>query len=382
MPLDFLFDDGRSFGDVGGHRVRLVHRPTDSLPLMLRAIEHATRDICLEMYWFDSDRTGQRFANALSEKARSGVRVRVVYDSAGSWFSDRAMFDRMREAGCEVLEFNPLAPWRRTFQWRRAPRRSHRKLLVIDHEVALTGGMNIADAWVARELGGAGWRDDAMWIQGPAVADMEAAFERAWWYAERKVWQRLEFVRYHPPQSSSVVHVIQQDAGSRRNVRASYIRTMQQARSHVLLTNSYFIPDGAVRRALYKARQRGAEVCVLIPAKSDVRAAQYAGQYMYQELLTRGVRIFEWSDSVLHAKSATMDDRWCTLGSYNLDYWSWRFNWELNVVVHDTRVAKAMREQFEDDRARAQEIHLAEWKQRSWVQQNLESLFYLFRKWL
>src|SRR5262245_26192808 len=161
---------------VGGNRVELLHGPDVCLPAMMAAIESARQEILLEMYWFASDATGDGFARALEAKAREGVRVCVTYDAVGSFEADRGMFERMRDAGCNVFEYNPVSFGSGNFSFGGLNRRNHRKLLIVDGRVGMTGGVNLGDPWAAESAGGLGFRDDMIQIEGPAARPMRSIF--------------------------------------------------------------------------------------------------------------------------------------------------------------------------------------------------------------
>ena len=167
-------------GLVEGNRVTLLHDGVQCYPAMLEAIAAAEREVLLEMYWFGSDRTGWRFAEALMEKARAGIPVDVIYDAVGSIEADGALFDALRDAGCRVLEYNPIAPWRQRFRLGVVNNRNHRKMLIVDRKIGFTGGVNIGDPWAPEEEGGEGWRDDMIRIEGPAVEFMRRIFLHGW----------------------------------------------------------------------------------------------------------------------------------------------------------------------------------------------------------
>lgn len=388
-----IFGSTRGFEAlVSGNRVTLLHDGENAFPSMLTAIQSATREILLEMYWFGSDRIGRRFADALSERAEAGVTVRVIYDAVGSIQSDRRMFARMRTSGCEVEEYNPIAPWRARFRIGMINRRDHRKLLVVDRHVGFTGGVNLGDEWAPRASGGDGWRDDTVRVEGPAVEQMRDIFVHGW---ERLVdsSDRSEPVSSAPvsspsraapaePAGSRVRVLANHFLGERRAIRREYLRRIAAAERSVCITNSYFIPDLRIRRVLGQAAARGVEVRVLIPGKSDSFPAQYASRMLYGRMLEAGIQLFEWQGSVLHSKTAIVDGRWCTVGTYNLDYRSWRFNLEVVAAIEDPEVAHAMEWRFEEDLAHAKPVSYEQWRRRPWVVQMLDRFFYSFRKML
>jgi cardiolipin synthase len=370
---------------VGGNDVTLLHDGEQVFPAMLQAIAAAREEILLEMYWFHSDRIGTIFAEALCEKAREGVRVQIIYDAVGSWEARLGMFDEMRAAGVEVYQFNPIAPWRKRFNVGVVNRRDHRKLLIVDGRVFFTGGINIGDAWAPVADGGQGWRDDMVRVDGPAALQARALFLETWLTLGKQVltgddWRPSD---HGVPGGDSRVRVIANFfRGHHAAIRREYLQQIQLATKHVHISNSYFVPDREVRNALAAAVARGATVKVLLPGESDLVAVQYASRRLYAWLMKRGIELWEWQDTILHTKSACIDDRWSTVGTYNLDYRSWRFNLEVNVAVEDENVARAMRVRFDQDLGRSLRIDERDWGFRSLSERTAESFFYLFRRLL
>jgi cardiolipin synthase len=353
---------------------------------MLEAIENAKHEILLEMYWFGSDRTGRQFADALMERARQGVRVRVIYDAVGSIQSEQGMFQDMRKAGCEVEEFNPIAPWRARFRVGLVNHRDHRKLLVVDRQVGFTGGVNLGDEWAPTDLGGGGWRDDTIRIEGPAVEQMHQVFVHGW----RLLVEPTTVIA--PDRGSTgdsgeaggsrVLVVANHYRGERRAIRHAYLRHIERARHSVCITNSYFVPDGSIQRALARAVARGAEVKIIVPGKSDVTAVWHAARKLYGRLLGAGIQLYEWQGPMLHAKTAVVDGQWCTIGTYNLDSRSFRFNLEVVATIEDAAVARAMEQRFTEDLANTKPVSYAEWRDRPLSARMLDDFFYRFHKLL
>ena len=383
--LRHRFGSTRGFeGHVQGNRVTLLHDGEQCFPAMLEAIAQAQHEVLLEMYWFGSDATGRRFADALIERARAGVQVVVIYDAIGSFEADASQWARMRQAGVSVYEYNPIAPWRRRFRIGVVNNRNHRKMLIVDRNVGFTGGVNIGDPWAPEAEGGEGWRDDMVRVEGPAVAELCGVFLHGLsTIAEREVSRPPTALEDGDAEGASPVRVLANHFfGERRAIRRAYLERIRAAKQSVYITNSYFVPDGAIRRALVRAASRGVDVRVLLPAESDVPAVYYASRRNYEWLLKRGVRLFEWVGNVLHSKTASVDGTWCTVGTYNLDYRSWRFNLEVTVSIDDHEVASALESRFLLDLQRAVEVRLDQLRYRSLGERFFENFFYLFRKML
>jgi len=371
---------------VSGNRVTLLHDGEQAFPAMLEAIAHAKREVLLEMYWFASDEVGRQFADALIAKAENGVKVRVIYDAVGSIQADGRMFARLRDAGCEVEQYNPIAPWRARFRIGVVNNRDHRKLLVVDRQVGFTGGVNLGDEWAPEAAGGAGWRDDTVRIEGPAVEQMCDIFDDGWLRIVEP--QAVMRRRFRPPvhtgddQGSRVRVLANHYFRERRAIRHAYLRQIATAERSVCITNSYFVPDGRIRRVLKQAAARGAEVRIIVPGESDVPVVRHAARKLYGQLLEAGIQLYEWQGSILHSKTAVIDGRWCTIGTYNLDSRSLRFNLEVVAAVEDSAVAGAMEERFNKDLAYATPVSYEQWRRRPVHVRMLDDFFYRFHRLL
>ena len=382
-----IFADTAGFeAMVSGNRVTLLHDGEQAFPAMLEAIAEAKREILLEMYWFASDELGWQFADTLIARAEAGVRVRVIYDAVGSIQSDNRMFARMREAGCEVEQYNPIAPWRARFRIGVINNRDHRKLLVVDRQVGFTGGVNLGNEWAPESAGGAGWRDDTIRVEGPAAEQMCDVFEFGW----RRIVEPLSSAHPRPRPPVDVSHgegsrvrvLANHYFRERRAIRQAYLRQIRSAQRSVCITNSYFVPDRQIRRLLSQAVDRGAQVRVIVPGKSDVPAVRHAARKLYGRQLEAGIQLYEWRGPILHAKTATIDGRWCTVGTYNLDSRSLRFNLEVVAAIEDASVAGAMEERFNQDLEQTSPVSHEDWKRRPLHQRMLDDFFYRFHKLL
>ena len=371
---------------VSGNRVTLLHDGEQAFPAMLEAIAAAKREIHLEMYWFASDAVGQQFADALVARATTGVKVRVIYDAVGSIQSDGRMFSRLRDAGCEVEQYNPIAPWRARFRIGVVNHRDHRKLLIVDRQVGFTGGVNLGDEWAPKSAGGSGWRDDTIRIEGPAVEQMCDIFDYGWLRIVEP--QTVVKPRFRPPvdtgdgRGSRVRVLANHYSRERRAIRHAYLRRIESAQRSVYITNSYFVPDGQIRRVLARAVDRGAEVRVILPGKSDVPVVRHAARKLYGRLLAAGIQLYEWQGSILHSKTAVIDGRWCTVGTYNLDSRSLRFNLEVVAAVEDAAVAGAMEDRFNEDLEHTMPVSYEEWRRRPLHVRMLDDFFYRFHRLL
>ncbi len=373
---------------VGDDEVRLLRDGVEALPAMLAAIASARREILLEMYWIGHDAVGTKFREALTEKAREGVTVRVIYDAVGSLGLTPSFWDPLVRAGGEVREYHPLSPLRPAFDLSLIEQRDHRKILVVDGTRGFTGGLNLARPWLPVDDGGEGWRDDMIEVVGNASQELRTLFY--------KTWRRMGFRRLpqDPLRSLNVpadlvplskhprgrVYVLASLRRSRRNLRREYLARLNRAQRSIEIANSYFLPDRNVRNALYRAVLRGARVRVLVPSKSDVAVVQYALEAMYESLMRNGVDIYCHSGPMMHAKTTIIDDRWAMIGSYNLDERSRTKNLEVNIAVEDEAFALYVRRWFDRDLENAVQMDLYEWRARPLVRRGLEYMAYALRK--
>lgn len=394
--------------------VKLLVDGREAFPEMLAAIDAAREAVDLETYTLADDRTGRVFRDALCRAARRGVHIRLLYDCVGSWSLGRTFVQPMLDAGVEVSVFHPPVIRRPVWAFNL---RNHRKTLVIDGRVTITGGLNIADDYAPAEDGGAGWRDTHVWIDSPDAADRaEQAFRFAWRRgvpcgesssrrrrlraAVRRVLRRrrteggagtvswasgpVPFTRSGPCEGDGVAVQLlgNREFGSRNRIYQSYLRAIRGARRYILVENAYFIPNRAVRRALAKAAARGVLVAVAVARDSDVKIAACASRHLYSRLLWSGMRLFEWPGSMLHAKTAVIDDTWSIVGSYNLDHRSQHHQLESAAVVVDEDFAHRLRDQTLADLAQCHEVALEDHESRPIWRMAMESAAYLVRHWL
>jgi cardiolipin synthase A/B len=362
---------------LGGNRLKLLRDGVEAFPEMLDAIRAARRKIRLEVYMFIGDAVGDLFARALVEAAARGVQVKVLYDWLGSIGTRRAFFRKMRQAGVDVRAFRPLSFARGVGA---LIRRDHRKILVVDGEVAFVGGINLGAQWAPRgRWKGQGWRDDVLRIEGPSALTLERLFCASWRVeAQKRLYRmRRRHERERRPRRGDVHALI---LSSRRAIHRAYLRAIDRARHSVRIANAYFVPDRRLVAALRQAAQRGVDVQLILPGKSDHAFVKWAGRAFYGRLLRHGVKIYEWTEGVLHSKTAVVDGTWGTVGSFNLERTSLRFNREVNVVFTDARWGRALERSFTEDCSRCIRIDPEAWANRPLWQKLVERFCYLFRK--
>lgn len=347
---------------------------------MLEAIQAAKHTIVLETYILASDTTGDRFKLALVERARAGVTVRVIYDAVGSFGISDSWVDDLRTAGIEVIDFNPISPWRARF---RLSHRDHRKLLIIDDEVGFTGGLNIANDYASIDEGGVGWHDMHCRVKGPIVLDMARLFRRNWIRAGGATYPPIPRVGDATGTGASFVRLLENT--KRRNkatFRRAYLHVIRTARQLVRIENAYFLPDRGVRRALIRAALRGVDVQIVVPGRSDVKVIEWASLYALKNLARKGIKIWRWRGVMMHAKTATVDAIWSTIGSYNFDSQSRFNNLEVTVEILDPEVGGTLVKEFEADIPNCDPYDESVWRKLPWWKKAFAWLGYRFRRFL
>ncbi|MFL5414796.1 MAG: phospholipase D-like domain-containing protein [Myxococcales bacterium] len=340
---------------VAGNRVVLLRDAGENYPAWLSAIEGAKSSITLEMYIFADDPIGNRFAAAMTDAARRGVRVRILQDWLGERGEASADFwERLEDAGVKVRFFNPFqfgAP----LAWLR---RNHRKSLVVDGRIGFVTGLCIAARWAGDPARGIpAWRDTGVQIEGPAVADLAHAFAATWAEAgspDPDPPPRREEIA---PAGDVSLRVVATEPATTGMFRLdSLVATV--ARRSLWLTDAYFIGLPTYAQALRAAAMDGVDVRLLVPGSSDLGVVKRLGAAGLRPLLEAGIRVFEWNGPMLHAKTAVADGTWARVGSTNLNIASWMGNWELDVAIEDQRFAAEMERSYEQDLANATEVVL------------------------
>lgn len=372
-----------------GNKVTLLIDGQAAYAAMFKAIQNAKDHINLETFIIEDDEVGRTFADLLLQKQAGGVQVNLIYDSIGSYSTPEAFFQRLRGGGIQVVEFNPVNPFKAHEHWLPA-HPDHRKILIIDGKVAIAGGINISSVYSSRlsgrrEVEGAPlpWRDTDVQIEGPAVAEFQKLFLDTW---QKQQGPELSERTYFPDlkeEGSALVRVVGSTPGQNNRITfIVYVSAITFAEHSVHLTNAYFIPDDQILRAFTDAARRGVDVKLILPQTSDSSLALYAARYNYSGLLKSGVKIYERRNAMLHAKTAVIDGVWSTVGSTNMDFWSLLSDDEVNAVILSHEFAVEMEKMFARDLAESDEIRWEEWKYRPLFQRIREWFSHLFARWL
>jgi cardiolipin synthase len=354
---------------VLGNKVTLLKNAKATYDAMLTAIRGAKSSINLEMYIFSSGPIGQTFADALIERQRHGVQVNVSYDSVGSFGTPDSFFDRMRKSGIAVLEYRPIDPFKTKHGWSLG-HRDHRKMLVVDGRIAFTGGINISEVYASglSSRGGnspqASWRDTDVEIEGPAVAEFQKIFITQWNYQEGQLLAVRDYFPKLEARGNQIVRVIASVPERFSLIYVTLISAIVSSQTNIYITDAYFAPDHQILRVLKNAARRGVDVRLLVPSQTDEPLVVSAARSHYASLLEAGVKIYEWQGEMLHAKTATMDGVWSTVGTSNLDWWSIARDNELNAIVLSHSFGADMDSMFMSDLENSREIELDQWRHR------------------
>ncbi len=375
---------------VAGNKVTLLIDGPVTYAAMFKAIQNAKDHVNLETYVFEDDEVGRRFADLLLQKQSEGVQVNLIYDSLGCLGTPAAFFQRLRDGGIKALEYNPLNPAKAREKWL-LTNRDHRKILVVDGTVAFTGGVNISGVYSSssfprehreRNIKEA-WRDTHVQIEGPAVAEFQKLFLDTW---AREKGPELPKRDYFPPlkkEGNDLVEVVGSTPGQENRITyIMYVSAFIYAQNFIHLTNSYFVPDKQTVKALTDAARRGVDVKIILPEISDELTVLNAGRSHYTDLLKSGVKLYEFRNAMLHAKTAVIDGAWSTIGSTNMDLWSFLRNDEVNAIILGIDFATDMEAMFEKDIAESNQIHLEQWKKRPLAERMKEWLARLLQYWL
>jgi cardiolipin synthase A/B len=356
-----------------GNSVDVLVNGDRIFPAMLDAIGEAERTIDFLTFVYWRGEIGTRFAEALVDKARSGVRVRVLLDAWGASSIDSRLISRMEEAGVRIRWFRPL----RRLQPTKVNHRTHRKVMIVDEETGFTGGVGIADQWCGDARTEDEWRDTHFRVRGPAVDGLRAAFLDNWLETDPELFDAS--IDRFPDQPQPGRAVIQCVRGASEvgwsDMSTLLLALAQLAQHRIRITTAYFVPDDELIERLSAASDRGVKVEILLPGPHvDKRFVQLAGQAVYEGLLEHGVRIWHFQPTMLHAKIITVDRLVANVGSANFNARSTELDEEINLVALDSELVRLLDRQFDEDLKRSEEIMPGRWEDRSIGRQILEGI--------
>ena len=369
---------------VPGNRYEVLLNGDAIFPAMLHAIRGAEHSIAFETYIYWSGAIGRDFADALAQRARAGIHVHVLLDWVGSGRMDRRLLDELADAGVELVRFHKPT----MFGLGRLNNRTHRKLLVVDGKVAFTGGVGVADQWTGNAQDPKHWRDTHFRVEGPVVAQLQAAFMDNWLKTRGTVFHGPDyFPRLGPVEGIAGDGCAQMFSASPREGSGSmelmYLLSIQSAVRSIRLANSYFVPDDAAIRELVEARERGVRVQIIVPgAHIDTELVRKASKHRWGPLLAAGVEIHEYQPTMFHVKVMVVDEYLVSVGSTNFDDRSFHLNDEANLNIYDKAFANEQVAVFEADLAHAKRITYEAWKRRPLLEKLAERVVSVARSQL
>jgi cardiolipin synthase A/B len=347
-----------------GNRLTVLQNGDEIFPAMLEAIRSAQHAIEFSTYVYWRSDIGSQFADALMERARAGVSVRLLVDAVGGAIMDSRIVWQLERAGVTVTWFRPVRwPYLHKFN-----NRTHRKILVIDGQIGFTGGVGIAAEWTGNAQDEEHWRETHAQIEGPACLDLAGGFTENWLEATS------EQIDVDPPapaplgpnqEGTAIQTTISSSSDRPTDIDRLFTAAFTHAQERLWITTAYFVPSNEVMGTLMNAARRGVDVQVLTNGpKTNHKVTRIAGRATYAPLLAAGVKIYEYQPTVLHTKVISVDGHWATLGSANLDVRSLVHNDELNIAFYDSAIVKSLDAVFEDDRAKSLQIIEADWVRR------------------
>lgn len=352
----------------------VLRNGVEVFPRMLDAIRQARRRISVESFIYEDGTVGDRFTQALIEAARRGVDVRVVLDAIGSKLS-ASSHKTLTDAGVAVVTFNTIRPW--TLE--ETNYRTHRKVLVVDGEIAFTGGIGLADHWLGDADAEEHWRDTQIEVRGPAVRALEASFWENWLESGGLTVPTLDEEQPSQGTDAQTMVIWSNPTGGASSVKLLYLLAIAGARHTIDIQSPYFLLDESTRWSFADARRRGVLVRILTDGEvTDAMPVKYSSRNGYQELLEQGIEIYEYEPTMMHVKAMIVDGGFSIAGSANFDNRSFELNDELTIAVADRQLAGELLRDFEKDLLRSKRLILDEWKQRPLLEKSREWFWGMF----
>jgi len=361
---------------LDGNRVETLINGDRIFPSMLQAISSAKETINFETYIYWSGDIGRQFAEALADRARAGVKVHVLVDWVGSQKMDNESIEVMKQAGVDFRKYRPL----RWYNLARVNNRTHRKLLVVDGRIGFTGGVGIADEWAGDAQDPKHWRDNQYRIEGPAAAQMQAAFMDNWTKVSGSVLHGSVYFPVLQRAGTMPAQVFQSSSqGGAESMHLMYLLSIAAATRTIDLAMAYFVPDAITSEALVAAMNRGVKLRLILPNEhTDADLVRRASRAGWGPLLKAGALIYEYQPTLYHVKLLVVDGLWSSVGSTNFDSRSFRLNDEANLNVYDAEFARTQTATFEADLRSARRITYEEWETRPLTEKLMERAAALF----
>jgi cardiolipin synthase len=345
------------------NKIQVIANGENFYPAELAAIAQAKHSVNVEAYIFHKGEVTKRFVDALAERARNGVKVKMVIDAVGSTSTNKGYFKPLTDAGGEVNWYHPL----RWHSWDRVNNRTHRELIIIDGAKAFIGGAGFADHWLHDKDKSKRWRDTMVFVEGPVVTALQGSFVENWLESSGEVITGTDYFPILQGEGSSAAMVVNSSASKGRSTRARMLfqTLIASAKSSIYMNTPYFLPDDDARNEIIKAAKRGVSVKIITPGKeSDHFVTRSSSRRLYGDLLSNGVQIYEYQPSMIHVKALIVDRKWSVVGSTNIDNRSFELNDELNLAAFDGMMAQRLTQDFMQDLQSSKLVTYEDWKRR------------------
>jgi cardiolipin synthase len=346
----------------------------------LEAIHSAKSNVNLEAYIFHRGRVAQQFLDALADRARAGVQVRVVVDALGSFSTPKSYFKPLIDAGGKMEWYHPL----RWNNWTRVNNRTHREMLIVDGEAGFIGGAGIDDQWLFPQEKLPPWRDTVCRVRGEAVEGLQSVFLENWLNSSGEILAGAEYFPVPPQSGNARALVIDSTPSFGGSTRAHilYQALIRSAKKSIYITTPYFLPDTSIREEMLRAiTDRKVDIKIIAPGrKSDHAMTRNSSRALYGDLLQAGANIFEYTPTMIHAKIMIVDGLWAVVGSTNFDNRSFGINDEVNLAARDPGLAARLTSDFENDLTQSRRVTYADWKRRPVWERVFESVGWFFQR--
>lgn len=349
----------------------------EKFPVLLEEIQKAEKTIHLIYYIFNDDSIGLKIINLLCEKAKHGVKVRLIYDDVGSSISSYNI-KKLNDCHVDVYAYMPVLFSRLAYK---ANYRNHRKIVIIDNKVGFLGGINISEKYINSSVKNNSWRDTHLMLKGQAVIDLQYEFISDWYFVSGQEidYKEFQYLKFLDIKKEIPICILGSDFGSDNQIiMEAFFGLITSAKKEILITTPYFLPNETILNAIKITAKSGVKIKLIIPKKPDIKTAYYASQTYFKALIESGVEIFYYTVGMIHAKTMVIDDYICTIGSTNMDYRSFNLNAEINAFIVDENVAKELKSHFEMDLINTYKLELEELKNRKWYIKVLCSVSRLF----
>jgi len=356
--------------------VKVLNNGSEIFPAILEALKHARDHIHLSFYTIEDDKIGNAVRNVLEEQARNGVEVRVIFDAVGSWTLSKKYVKSLRSAGVEVFSFRPV---NFPFLTSKLNCRYHRKIIVVDGKTGFLGGINIADKYLYGDKKLGFWRDTHLQLDGNAVHNLQTVFLTDWYFVSN---QNLSAQRFFPlisPAGDKLVQIVASGQNSEwSSIMHAYFSAIASASEYIFISTPYFTPNRSILTALKTAALSGIDVRLIMPGKSDSAIIQWSSFSYIEEMLRAGVRVFIYQNGFTHGKLVLVDGVFSSVGSANMDIRSFDQNLEINGLIYNREIARALEKMFDEDLQNSYELDLPTYLERPLREKFKESAARIF----